>query len=157
MMARVRCVALGTEVLFALMVAGQRLRVSSAMFAGSDILGFVDQRGSDAAALEFIARGFEEPAQDISLLRKAIGLAHMDLRPDLAEIHPVGEQTAGIRTGSGAIVAEREIAVDLDVWCDLARCSPKLGCDRTDARQNDHVGVHLEIVRDLVVAGEEHR
>ena len=79
----------------------------------------------------------------------------MDAAPALTQIHCMREQCLCLGTCGGAIGAEREVAVDLQFRIRFEGSQPEFGRYRTDARQDHDVGMHFEIFRDLIVAGEE--
>ena len=143
------------QVGFLLVELGERVVVALAMPAACDIGCFVHERGGNTASVEFIGGSLEETAQDIGLFGKALGFAHMDAAPALTQIHCMREQCLRLGTCGGAIGAEREVAVDLQFRIRFEGSQPEFGRDRADAGQDHDVGVHFEVFRDLIVAGEE--
>ena len=148
-------VTLCAQVGFLLVELGERVVVALAMLAACDIGCFVHERGGNTASVEFIGGSLEETAQDIGLFGKALGFAHMDAAPALTQIHCMREQCFRLGTCGGAIGAEREVAVDLQFRIRFEGSQPEFGRDRADAGQDHDVGVHFEVFRDLIVAGEE--
>lgn len=145
------------QVGFLFVELGERVVVALAMLAACDIGCFVHERGGNTASVEFIGGSLEETAQDIGLFGKALGFAHMDAAPALTQIHCMREQCLRLGTCGGAIGAEREVAVDLQFRIRFEGSQPEFGRDRADAGQDHDVGVHFEVFRDLIVAGEEDR
>ena len=148
-------VTLCAQVGFLLVELGERVVVALAMLAACDIGCFVHERGGNTASVEFIGGSLEETAQDIGLFGKALGFAHMDAAPALTQIHCMREQCFRLGTCGGAIGAEREVAVDLQFRIRFEGSQPEFGRDRADAGQDHDVGVHFEVFRDLIVAGDE--
>jgi len=148
-------VTLCAQVGFLLVKFGERVVVALAMLAACDVCCFMCERGGNTASVEFIGSGLEEAAQDIGLFRKMLGLAHMDAAPTLTQVHCMREQHLRFGACGGAIGAEREVAVDLQFGVRFKGSQPKFGRDRADARQDHDVGMHFEIFRNLIVAGEE--